>query len=123
MGDQAEAITWAEYGIRICEDDPWCEDLELNLRSWMVQQFSHQDNHPVLDTRVIVRRFFGNLIWTPEETVAIAQEAWERRDRELFMQQRRIKQALIRLRGIEQELPQDEQVRLRDWFSAQHALK
>ena len=84
-GHREAALDWAEHGTRVCGDDPWYEPMELNLRAWMIQQLGHQDDHPVLDTRVVVERFFGTLIWTPEEVVVMSHGAWRERDNEMLI--------------------------------------
>ncbi|GGR37565.1 hypothetical protein [Deinococcus ruber] len=122
-GNREESLAWADRGIRVCANEPWCEENALNMRTWAIDEFGHQDEHAVLDATVLVKDFFHGLTWTPEEAVHAARVGWVNRDRDLLMTQRRLKRALIRLERIHEQLPQEDRFRLQAWFAVRNALK
>ncbi|WP_139806474.1 hypothetical protein [Deinococcus hopiensis] len=127
-GNQVLALWWAEKGIRVAEKDPVCMGPGMNMRVWFIREYGHQDDHPVLDTRVLVNRFFEDLPWSPKEAVQAAQSAKERQEQNLppvqesNVVQRHIWMALRRLKRIKGHLPSNEWDKLQPWFDVYRDL-
>ena len=122
-GDSSETLKWAEYCIRAPANDPRCEEMELSMRAWMIQNFVHQDEHMILDSCVLVDHSFSTLKWTPDQALQAAHDGWRWKDSKLLLDQRKIKQALVRLERIKDELPQSDQLSLQEWFASKKDLK